>query len=169
MASAGASLSSIHYDCEETGANMAQVPDAMKSMRFGFTNADHTNYTLGSYTLVKANLNSGMPVMLGGCREKLFFVPRRCHAWVCDGYYESGEQCYGVLKFHMNWGWDGQFDGWYDFTDWTPTPGRNYQYGLELVYNICYLNSQNEIYEKSLLFAISGLNNVFVVWLQEKQ
>ncbi|MBZ4192647.1 C10 family peptidase [Niabella beijingensis] len=135
MASAGSSLPSIDYGCAETGARLDEVDDALKSTKFGFTHANYATYGTGSYTTVISNLNSGIPVILGGCRDKVIFVPTKCHAWVCDGYYESGDQCYRALKFHMNWGWDGLYNGWYDFNNWEPAPGYHYQYGLDMIYN----------------------------------
>jgi len=47
-------------------------------------------------SMIKDNLNYGMPLLYDG----------GAHAWVCDGYDEDD-------LFHMNWGWDGSFDGYY--------------------------------------------------------
>ena len=40
-------------------------------------------------------------------------VTQGAHAWVCDGYDASGD-------FHMNWGWAGYEDGYYNLNALNP-------------------------------------------------
>lgn len=42
------------------------------------------------------------------------------HAWVVDGY--CGDY------FHCNWGWDGNYNGWYLSTNFVPYSGHDYNY-----------------------------------------
>ncbi len=68
------------------------------------------------------------------------------HTWVCDGYLQStytgcdGELVLGAtyLLLDMNWGWDGNSDGWYDFDYWSVLNGttQNYLYNRAMTYNI---------------------------------
>ncbi len=40
----------------------------------------------------------------------------------------------GRYLFYMNWGWNGQYNGWYTAYDVSPTEDRNYQYDRENLY-----------------------------------
>ncbi len=51
-------------------------------------------------TILKDELNAGRPVQYAG------FNTGSGHTFVCDGYDVNG-------KFHMNWGWSGQNDGFW--------------------------------------------------------
>lgn len=48
------------------------------------------------FNTIYSELSEGRPVIMGGDQ----------HEFVCDGY-QSGDY------FHINWGWDGKFDGYY--------------------------------------------------------
>ena len=52
--------------------------------------------------MVYASLNEGKPIIYGGCDDDY-----SGHEFVLDGYDEDG-------KIHINWGWDGSGDGFYD-------------------------------------------------------
>ncbi len=56
-------------------------------------------------------------------------------ASVFDGYWKTWNSCYSHLQLHMNWGWDGDFNGWYVFDNWQPGT-RNYQYWQHFIHNI---------------------------------
>ena len=43
------------------------------------------------------------------------------HSFVIDGYRMSEENSFP--DYHVNWGWDGQCDGYYQIVDLTPTEG----------------------------------------------
>ena len=78
------------------------------------------------YNTIKSELNSSRPVILSGynVRDTFLGFPTRYeqgHEWVCDGYQETYSNGYGYLYFRMNWGWDGNRDGWYAFNNWTIT------------------------------------------------
>ena len=51
--------------------------------------------------MIKDELDAGRPVSYGGFTKKL-----DGHRFVCDGYDADG-------KFHINWGWYGESDGYY--------------------------------------------------------
>ncbi|MBK8295894.1 MAG: C10 family peptidase [Saprospiraceae bacterium] len=82
------------------------------------------------------------PAILDGCNNRTnrflcwIYTYSSCHAWVCDGYMRTWNACYnGQVWYHMNWGWDGFYDGWYNFNQWNPG-SRNYQYCQGLLHNI---------------------------------
>lgn len=49
-------------------------------------------------------INNGRPVEYAG-----YDASAGGHTWVCDGYDS-------INSFHMNWGWGGQDNGWFDST-----------------------------------------------------
>lgn len=46
----------------------------------------------------------------------------------------QGSSGSGRYLFYMNWGWNGQYNGWYTAYDVSPTNDRNYQYDRENLY-----------------------------------
>lgn len=61
--------------------------------------------------LVYAEMAAGRPVYISGANASIG------HAFVCDGYD-------GNLRYHINWGWAGQSDGFYYLTNLTPGDGQ---------------------------------------------
>lgn len=53
------------------------------------------------------------------------------HMFICDGYDETG-------LFHINWGWSGSDDGYFDLTSLDPygIPGEGFVSGQHMVYGI---------------------------------
>jgi len=124
-----------------TGSS-ASLHDAARELRdtFGYSNSIHgynNSNQIGSAIMVMANPNidSGRPVFLG------IAGPSGGHAVVCDGYGYNGS----TLYHHLNMGWDGYDDAWYDL----PIVDAYYYYD-EL--NTCVYN----IYESGSGEIISG-------------
>ena len=64
---------------------------------------------------LKTELNAGRAVMYQGVDAS-----QGGHGWVCDGFDASN-------NFHMNWGWEGQDDGYFAVTSLTPSgSGMNF-------------------------------------------
>ena len=61
--------------------------------------------------LVYAEMAAGRPIYISGSNASVG------HAFVCDGYD-------GNLRYHINWGWGGQSDGYYYLTNLTPGDGQ---------------------------------------------
>ena len=55
------------------------------------------------------------------------------HAFVCDGYQTDNENNH---FFHINWGWSGKYDGYFQFSALTPANGHNYSSSQEAVVGI---------------------------------
>ena len=129
----------MSYGANGSSANSANVPGALRN-NFGYASATYGNYQPGSFQTVKDNLTYGWPVLLGGYRSQILGTfPDEGHLWVCDGYLASQCDGYSYLSFHMNWGWNGQGTGWFNYNNWTVTVNgttRNYQYSQDMVYNI---------------------------------
>ena len=78
------------------------------------------------------------------------------HAWVIDGYhyqmrimriYQEGvgnrlptlirEEDWGYDLLHINWGWDGNCNGWYDAGVFTPSNGSYvFDYNIQILTNV---------------------------------
>ena len=54
--------------------------------------------------ILKSELDAKRVIYYRGTRDK------SGHAWVCDGYRTIN----GKLEFHMNWGWNGKQNGYFD-------------------------------------------------------
>ena len=140
MYDAGCSVD-MTWGCDESGANGDNVPGALIN-DFDFGSADRDSYGVGDYQTIVNNLDHGQPVLLEGCRVKDTFLGityryRRCHEWVCDGYFSSRNYCFSYLQFYMNWGWDGDHNGFFSFNNWhIPDLDRNYQYARDYVHEI---------------------------------
>ena len=57
--------------------------------------------------MIKTDLDASRPVIYAG------FGSGGGHCFVCDGYDDNG-------LFHFNWGWQGQFDGYFDLDALNP-------------------------------------------------
>ena len=88
------------------------VPSAENALRYYFkyrSNAHHITYTDFSHAqwvaIMQNELNNSRPIIYSG-RDST-----GGHSFVCDGYNNSG-------LFHFNWGWRGQYDGYYATDDY---------------------------------------------------
>jgi len=104
---------SVEMDFREDGAS-ASLVDAAKA----FQNYFDYNYgmqVIYSYNmteqewqeLVYNELNEGKPFLMSG-------LGTGGHAFICDGYDPANG------KFHFNWGWGGDYDGWFVLTSLRP-------------------------------------------------
>jgi len=94
---------SMQYTAGSSGAWMDDAASALTNV-FQYSNVVHT--TGSSYLLpINANLQSGLPVLLG-----IYTSGGDGHAIVCDGYGYTG----GTLYHHLNLGWAGSYDAYYN-------------------------------------------------------
>jgi hypothetical protein len=89
---------------------------------YGFNGGN--NITDGLIGMVNPNLDAGLPVYFG-----IKGTPGG-HAIVCDGYGYNA----GTMYHHLNMGWAGDSDAWYDLPDINSSPSYNTLY--ETIYNI---------------------------------
>ncbi len=110
----------MNYDPDFSGAYASNVADAfVKNMQYdenvsyvirdAYTNEEWTN-------LLKSELEAGRPILYNGY-SALFSG----HAFVCDGYDTNN-------FFHINWGWDGYFDGYFNLNLLNPYDTNNVGY-----------------------------------------
>lgn len=120
------------YNCDATGVSAsANMGNVLKS-QFNYSSASWSGY---DRHVVESNIaNFNRPVILSGDNGTTG------HMWVCDGYRRTVylfDDCTGVhyLKFHMNWGWGGTYNGWYSFDNFNPG-NTNYNNNKKMIYNI---------------------------------
>lgn len=99
------------YGPRVTLANSSNIPGALSESFSYKTSARYVkreNYRPASWnSLLKAELDNGRPILYVGQD------PNGIHAFVCDGYQNSG-------YFHFNWGWGGIHDAYYYLDDLVP-------------------------------------------------
>ncbi|MEO8774408.1 MAG: C10 family peptidase [Gelidibacter sp.] len=126
----------MSYACNGSGANTKDKVASSFKNNFGYSSASYAGY---NYQTVKSELGQNRPVILSGGRKSgwwIFGQYKDGHAWVCDGYLNYIDPCWGsILKYHMNWGWDGAYDGWYSFNNFNPGE-HTFNYKTGMVYNI---------------------------------
>ena len=164
MIDAGASVGMI-YDCagshppSESWAiggillnesTAERIADGFKSSYFGYSFADYDkSYDGYDYNKIQTDIMYERPAILSGYpgKNNTWNYPEGDgHTWVCGGTSSTTfEFCmngtfeeYSTLDFYMNWGWQGSFNGWFAFNNWTiiAHQGEDYQYYNELDNNI---------------------------------
>lgn len=129
---------SMNYNSDGQGSSGAFVVDvgygqasAEKALTeyFGYASTvtgkkfDQSTTTAQWTNMLKTELNNKMPVLYAG------YSPNGGgHAFICDGYDSNN-------KFHFNWGWGGQANGYFSLTALTPG-NHNYSLGQQAVIGI---------------------------------
>ena len=119
----------ISYDIDGSGGYADGAKRTFKNMGyssvkkyFGFENADKNRAI--------AQLTSGFPMYMDGSRSG------GGHAWVLDGVfvrkvYEDGEYDRTENMFHINWGWNGDGDGYFIQGIFDTTQRITYESGVD--------------------------------------
>ncbi len=121
------------YFCGGTGVSASANMATVLKNEFGYSYASWSNY---NYNTVKSNINSGRPVILSGNNGV------EGHMWVCDGYKQTTyyyEDCTGasfIPRFYMNWGWGGNYDGYFMYDNFNPFGGTGFNNNKKMIYNI---------------------------------
>ena len=100
----------MHYGIDGSGSYAWNIPSTIDDY-FGFSDdADYiskSNYSDATWlNIIKNQLDNGWPTEYDGSSDD------GGHSWICDGY--DGDM------LHMNWGWNGSGNGYYDINDLTP-------------------------------------------------
>lgn len=120
----------MNYDDQGSGAFLSDVPEAMNyHFTYSTQYADRAMYSNDDWALlIKNSLDSLRPVLYGGNDASM-----GGHAFVCDGYQNSGT--YSNM-FHFNWGWSGSSNGYVYLSDIAPSSsGYHFNDYQEIVYN----------------------------------
>ena len=94
----------MDFKTESSGANTSAIPSTAHTF-FDYDADAHfearLNYSTQEWAdLIYGELEAGRPVIYSGSKKS------GGHAFVCDGYDGSG-------LFHINWGWNGQGNGYF--------------------------------------------------------
>ena len=137
----------MDYTNSASGAQSYEVYNALRQY-FGFgSNVRYVSYQNVSSDdqwdeLAYAEISEGRPFYISGSNSEAG------HAFVCDGYD-------GNRRYHINWGWGGQSDGYYYLSNLTP--GQQGIGGSSDGYNAyreCIMGIEPENYaDKALSFA----------------
>lgn len=147
------------YSPVYTGTYSSYVRDALVN-HFGFDNsAKHFNDVYNDFPWVaRRELDAGRPLIITG--GSVNNVASR-HCWVVDGYgYLTDENVTDAEYYHMNWGWYGDYNGWYldNNTYWKPIEEH-----IDSLETISYITERRVIYN---LFpaeeACQGPNTAYV-------
>ncbi|NGP90060.1 C10 family peptidase [Fodinibius halophilus] len=130
----------MDYGCDASGADDDDMAPGLR--HFGYSSATQVGYegTTNRYDVMN-DLDDGDPVLFNGYEKDswlgIFPTNGNGHAWVGDGYLQSKLCPTGnvYLNFHMNWGWNGSYDGWYAFNNFDPADSK-YNRNSEVVINI---------------------------------
>jgi len=84
------------------------------------------NFTSDQWeAMIKNELDNGRPVVYAANSEQY-----EGHIWICDGYDQYG-------NFHMNWGWNGRSDGYYNLKSLIPSGEKlNFALNDEIIIGI---------------------------------
>lgn len=116
----------MDYDPSGSGAYSTDVPYALTNY-FRYQNTAHlvskSAYSPDNWdTLMRGELDNARPIYYSGSG------PAGGHAWVVDGYQ-------GTNSFHVNWGWDGYYNGYYTLAALNPG-GDTFNNGQQAVIDI---------------------------------
>jgi len=126
------------YDPNSSSADTLDAADAFVNA-FNYGNAvkgynSGNNIGSGLNSMLNPNLDASYPCLLG------IKGSPGSHAIVCDGYgYDSS-----TLYHHLNMGWSGVSDAWYDLPDIDNTAIGNFNSVYKCVYNV-YNTGSGEI------------------------
>jgi hypothetical protein len=153
MSDAGVSVG-MQYGAQSSGAQGSAIAPALKNT-FGYSSATYENFNFsvlaGDLYYRKepliltafANQQVDKSCFLFWCSSSTTYYNGHC--WVADGYQiTNATVCTNGIgsttqsnMIHMNWGWDGACDGWYNATSWTPTgTNYNFRYVQQMVHGI---------------------------------
>lgn len=101
-------------------AHPVNAETALKE-HFGYSGNAHgelrSNYDKDTWmSMLKSNLDAGIPIIYNGFNSS----NAGGHCFICDGYDANG-------FFHFNWGQRGNYDGYFEIDDMTPS-NQNFSY-----------------------------------------
>ena len=123
------------YDCQGSGTSASLALNAFKTVFHYASNISSYSYLDYNYNIatmsnkIVYDLDSGNLVLMRAVDPEY-----GGHAFVCDGYNRRG-------KVHINWGWTGNFDGYYQIDNLSP---NNYSFSEQ--YGIIYKIKPDIIY-----------------------
>ncbi len=129
---------SMDYNTSESGAAPSFIPSALSSI-FGFSKnvklVVHQDIADAEWEEMMYNeVNLGRPVIYSG------FQGTSGHSFVLHGYKEG--------KFMVNWGWGGDFDGYFTLTNLAPNEYLNWAQDQNAVIGIQPVSEEDAVIEE---------------------
>jgi hypothetical protein len=117
----------MYYASDGSGSQTYMVMDALEDyFKYSASHAERTSYSeLNWSNLLKNEIDNERPIVYSGSDDT------GGHAWNCDGYQGS--------EFHMNWGWNGAYNGYYSLDNLT-AGGYSFYQSFEITYQIIPLS-----------------------------
>ena len=81
--------------------------------------------------LIKSELDAGRPLVYGGNNGSDVG-----HAFNLDGYNDNDDDDHTNDFFHVNWGWSGNYNGYYQLENLVPYDGANYSENAKAIFRI---------------------------------
>lgn len=122
------------YTADGSGTTLQDAATALVNT-FKYSNAilgessDNPTARKELLEMINPNLDAGLPVILGILSNPYSYSG---HAVVCDGYGYD----HSTLYHHLNMGWGGTNDCWYNLPDVNCPQGRAYTVIVQCVYNV---------------------------------
>ena len=117
------------------------IPGALSN--YGYSNSGSSNSM--DYQTMRNELYGGHPLILWGTTSSITNFSDY-HIWVCDGidrhnyseYDCDTKACteWSYEYYHMNWGWHGDFDGFYGISNFSPGSQGNYNTNMHMINGI---------------------------------
>ena len=116
-------------DCSPQGSGSCDINQLLAFKRFGYNASsrylERDDYTSDTWrTMVNGELQAGHPIPYSGSIES-----GGGHAFVIDGYSDG--------LYHVNWGWDGYYDGYFELDILKPYNNYSFSYGQGMNYDVC--------------------------------
>lgn len=153
MSHCGATVN-MNYGTGASGAYTFNVPAALRTKFRYNDNVIYRNRLIHTTSewmgMIYKELSNNRPILYGAVDA----YNSGGHAFVFDGYNADG-------LVHVNWGWEGSADGYYDVALLNPSAGMEYSQGQDMVTGIALpgteIESSREIgTDKSLGITLSG-------------
>ncbi len=162
----------MDYSPEASGAQVIDFgwnyPSAQQALKnyFGYDASIQglmrENYTnVAWHSLLIDEINASRPILYVGYGDV------GGHAFVFDGYDDDE-------RFHVNWGWGGMSDGFFEVDDLSPSAlgtgggGGNFNYDQQALIGIKPANNTSindvDIFEKIKIYPVPAQHNLFINW-----
>ena len=145
----------MNYGLNESSGDLWKMASTMSEF-FGYAPTVQwlyqRNYTESAWkSLLKAELDASRPMCYASALPQGGTSRTSFHAFVCDGYDEMD-------YFHLNWGWSGSGDGYYDVFTMIPVGETNYNYVVLGISPVFIVSAPND------LTAVSESDAVRLSW-----
>ncbi|MCF8304714.1 MAG: C10 family peptidase [Bacteroidales bacterium] len=121
----------MDFGINGSGSQTIKIPYALKTY-FGYSNdADYEQRAQHNdpqwINMLTENLDEAKPLAYSGYPSG----GGAGHCFVFDGYQTSGDE----TQFHVNWGWSGSWDGYFNINSLNPG-GSNFNQGQQAIFDI---------------------------------